>query len=90
MLYNMFCYIACHIPRNILCQWHSMLLCQCANGTVCYVSMAFLHFSWHRLMLVLEGQLKSELDNTEKQFPLSKTSEIKKQREAGRAQLLNP
>jgi hypothetical protein len=28
---------------------------------------------------------KSELDNTEKRFPLRKTSEIKKQREAGRA-----
>jgi hypothetical protein len=33
---------------------------------------------------------KSELDNTEKHFPLRKTSEIKKQVEAGRTRLLNP
>ena len=33
---------------------------------------------------------KSELDNTETQIPLRKTSEIKEQVEAGRARLLNP
>jgi hypothetical protein len=33
---------------------------------------------------------KSELDNTETQIPLLKTSEIKEQVEAGRARLLNP
>jgi hypothetical protein len=33
---------------------------------------------------------KSELDNTGTQFPFRKTSEIKKQVEAGRARLLNP
>jgi hypothetical protein len=95
--HNAMAHIVADVNKLYLTDWHYCFadkIVQCCRGFWHFLSLDGAKIAAATLCCFDKCPTsqcpKSELDNTEKQFPLWKTSEIKKQVEAGCAQLLNP